>query len=767
MAKFVNPFGGGSSGSGSSYSLDQLAQEAGIEIPDPTPATSFETILNLLNKPSELTEQALTGGAGYEKSGLNPTGAFIARLALDPLNLVGGLGIGAKAAKGAKIAAKATGKIKPIGKVGNALGEMFVPGFKVNKVSPQLAQELPALNTAVRAKQAQVVRRVGSLGKEMTPEARKNLGKLVEKKAAGGKLTAEEADAVRKSQTFIEKEITRPEIEAGISPKLLADYFPRKVERDAVAEYLKFGGSRLSAGLGGAEKKRKFLTQVAGEEAGVVYKDAIEALAIRAAKSEAARANAGYLKKLITGEVKDVEGNPLVAPLKGGIAPGYTAFTIKGLKGFQAPAEAVKEIEKYYQTFVSDEATNALLKFYDQGLGIWKGTVTSIFPAFHIRNELGNLTNMWLSGFKNPLLLKDAAKIQRGGTVMAKGTKVTGDLLEQLGIKGKGQFGADIGESLKQEIGGKSLAQKINPLEHGRNVGTAFEDNARIALFIDRLNKGDTTTQAVAQVKKYLFDYSSLTPFEQNIMKRVFPFYTWMRNNIPLQIEMLISQPGKYAAIAKTFENLNPLTDEQKDELPPYLTEGLSANLGETPEGELRILSGLGLPVEDLARLYRGSVDRTVEREVLGSAGPVANLTGAMIARDFYRGKPMKELTYTYGQAAKDYPEVLKKLMDYREETTANGNTTYYVNPQKFALINMFAPRLLRVFSDPISGVSFARISDVNKEDAKRQAENRKEKAIEEKLLEKGVVKKFEKTYVPKGTGSGSSNSRQKFINPF
>ena len=91
------------------------------------------------------------------------------------------------------------------------------------------------------------------------------------------------------------------------------------------------------------------------------------------------------------GEIKDIDGNSLIAPVKKGIVDGYGEFNIKSLKGFQAPIEAVDEIEKYYKTFISDDATNALLKFYDKSLGLWKGSVTSIFPAFHIRNFIGNL----------------------------------------------------------------------------------------------------------------------------------------------------------------------------------------------------------------------------------------------------------------------------------------------------------------------------------------------------------------------------------------
>src|SRR3990167_536505 len=636
MATFINPFGGGTSGN---LDIQQLAQQANIKAPEKKPL--FSTLLDALNYPSKKTEEFLTGGSGYEQAGLPKPAAFGARLALDPLNLIGGLGIGSKVLKGAGVGAKLAGKVKQIGTAGRALGELFVPGYKLSKVSPQLARELPALETATRAKQAQSVRSVADLMKGFSPEVRKNIGKIIE---TGGK-TSIEAQAGKKVSQYIAKHITQPELKAGVSPKLLADYFPRKVEREGIENLLKFGGRRLSLSLGGAEKQRKFLTLAEGEKAGVVYKEAAEALAIRVSKSEAARANSQFIQKLIHGEVKDIGGNPLVQTLtKGRVAPGYSEFTIKNLKGFQAPSEAVKDIEKYYKTFISDDATNSLLKFYDSALGVWKGSVTSLFPAFHIRNVVGNLTNMWLGGFKNPAWLAKAAAIQKGGTINVKGTTVTKDILEQLGIAGRGQFGADI----PGVLGKRNLLQKLNPLEAGRRLGTTLEDNSRIAMFLDRLSKGDDVSKAVAQTHKYLFDYTALTPFEKNVMRRIVPFYTWMRNNIPLQLESLIAQPGKQALIAKTFRNLSPLTEEQQSNLPQYLQEGLTASLGKNEQGELKVLGSTGLPFEDLGRLYRGSVGRTLEREVIGSTGPLGNILGLITGKDFYRGKPTEELGYPY-----------------------------------------------------------------------------------------------------------------------
>ena len=68
---------------------------------------------------------------------------------------------------------------------------------------------------------------------------------------------------------------------------------------------------------------------------------------------------------------------------------------------------------------------------------------------------------------------------------------------------------------------------------------------------MDRVSKGESFEDASKAVRKYLFDYTELAPFEQNVMKRILPFYTWSRKNIPLQISSLLKSPQKYARYGK------------------------------------------------------------------------------------------------------------------------------------------------------------------------------------------------------------------------
>tara|TARA_R100000315_G_scaffold62502_1_gene44534 strand:- start:1133 stop:4399 length:3267 start_codon:yes stop_codon:yes gene_type:complete len=125
-------------------------------------------------------------------------------------------------------------------------------------------------------------------------------------------------------------------------------------------------------------------------------------------------------------------------------------------------------------------------------------------------------------------------------------------------------------EFAKRQFGPNNTLLKANHL-----LGRKNEEVARLAHFLDRLNKGDTAEQASFSVRKFLFDYEELTPFERDVMKSVLPFYTWMRKNIPLQLESIVKAPGRYAAITgKPIQAIESLSPEYEDiPTPDYFSE--------------------------------------------------------------------------------------------------------------------------------------------------------------------------------------------------
>lgn len=142
-------------------------------------------------------------------------------------------------------------------------------------------------------------------------------------------------------------------------------------------------------------------------------------------------------------------------------------------------------------------------------------------------------------------------------------------MAQEDGVMNHGQYGGDVVQNLERyalDEAPKSplsaLGQWITPttksrlLHKGFATGTTLENNTRLALYLDTLAKTGSRKAARANVKKSLFDYADLSPFEQNVMKRFVPFYTWSRKNIPAQIEALIKNPQRAVKVDHLIDNI-------------------------------------------------------------------------------------------------------------------------------------------------------------------------------------------------------------------
>lgn len=100
------------------------------------------------------------------------------------------------------------------------------------------------------------------------------------------------------------------------------------------------------------------------------------------------------------------------------------------------------------------------------------------------------------------------------------------------------------------------------------------EKLARGPLALDALMRGDTWEQAMERVAKLHFDYSDLSHFEKKYMKRIIPFYTWTRKNLPVMMEMAAKKPGGLMWYLHAKRNLERGVPEE-DAVPDYfVSEG-------------------------------------------------------------------------------------------------------------------------------------------------------------------------------------------------
>lgn len=269
------------------------------------------------------------------------------------------------------------------------------------------------------------------------------------------------------------------------------------------------------------------------------------------------------------------------------VAPA-SYVTVPEIPGVKFPPEVAQRLNRSYQTLTSNEEINKFLKVYDGAQNWWKMWSLGARPAYHAKNTIGNLWNNYLAGVTTPKPYADAAAFQvklaknnLNGSIAGYKVDELYDAMATRGVFGEGQYSGDIATTIGDVLKGGSsnpftLSTRNPILRGGFKIGQTIEDNARIALFIDSLNKGKNFDEAASQVRKYLFDYGDLSPFERSTLKRLMPFYTWSRKNLPLQLEAIVRHPDKVNKLNLARENIQFDTEvPDLEDVPSYIREAM------------------------------------------------------------------------------------------------------------------------------------------------------------------------------------------------
>ena len=233
--------------------------------------------------------------------------------------------------------------------------------------------------------------------------------------------------------------------------------------------------------------------------------------------------------------------------------------------------------------------TNSMLKLYDRFLNMWKLGNTMFSPAFHVQNALSNAFQSYLGIGADAFNLKkiwkaaDVLKLKDKKQTVTLGGKTYSyaqleHMAKKLGVVNESFAAYDFGKGGKAywENGARKSTswQKLRDvdwkkrniiktaLEYSTVFGTDLEGAQRMNLFMSALDQGYELQDAAAMVDKFLFDYSDLTDFEQNVMKRIVPFYTFMRKNLPMELAQMFSNPNKFTVVDKALTNFEKMDEE-------------------------------------------------------------------------------------------------------------------------------------------------------------------------------------------------------------
>lgn len=288
----------------------------------------------------------------------------------------------------------------------------------------------------------------------------------------------------------------------------------------------------------------------------------------------------------------------------------------------------------------NDRSVRNLVNFYDKVHSYWKAGATIINPGHHIRNLVGDIYMGWIDGVKNP---RDYAFAT---AAFGEGAQEKGALYDLARSWG---FGTNRSGVPTVRIGGHQITpQDLKaaysnlglhssffraefafaegfgraPLEGLRQLSAGREEWGRLAHFlhaakdeanrIARKNGKSTVSKAELQhaydlaaerVRKWKFDYNDVTRFERAVGRRVTSFYTFMRKNLPAQIEAIMLRPGRSAIVPKGFEAIQQLAgtedwrDDIKGRVPDWLREQGNPIIGGSPDQPTFL--GLDLPLQE------------------------------------------------------------------------------------------------------------------------------------------------------------------------
>ena len=264
----------------------------------------------------------------------------------------------------------------------------------------------------------------------------------------------------------------------------------------------------------------------------------------------------------------------------------------------------IVEILTHAQKLTIPGEMKGFLRAFDYVTNVFKGYAI-LSPGFHIRNLFGAAMNNWLADmnvmsyrrFGRAESVYFAALREHGNpdkallAVRAKLGDDIGGAYEQwhameasTGMGLAGAWGEDVGRTTtilgNQQTSGRlanagraisgdqyglreqAFSLKNNALVRGNGyVAQRVERFMRGSLAFDSLYRGEDVINASLRVRKYHFDYNDLSALEENVLRRVIPFYVWVSRNLPLQVEGLIRKPK----VALSFYRLKRNIEAQSE----------------------------------------------------------------------------------------------------------------------------------------------------------------------------------------------------------
>lgn len=183
---------------------------------------------------------------------------------------------------------------------------------------------------------------------------------------------------------------------------------------------------------------------------------------------------------------------------------------------------------------VADEwrasVTGTRIPVYDRLIDYWRGGLLALSPRWYVNNLVGNALQYGL------LTGGDMNAIRRAGRVRATmpGEVGVGTFINAEKLRGSGRFtramdkGYDFNNRIEQAWRRGAYFHRMRNQLRKEGVELDGLSDEVVAEVLDKAPPS-VKAQAVREMELFLGDYSKMNAFERNVLRRVFPFYSWMR----------------------------------------------------------------------------------------------------------------------------------------------------------------------------------------------------------------------------------------------
>lgn len=320
------------------------------------------------------------------------------------------------------------------------------------------------------------------------------------------------------------------------------------------------------------------------------------------------------------------------------------------IKFYLFDQEVMDKINQLWGITKSQEGSKSFWKHHDRLLDIFRQTTLFPFPKYFSRNFLSNIFLSVLGGITDldgfrvsTVIGRIMRKVDAGvmsldeaddllkSITMVSDAGVSSNLFDfyrefqlQGGLTG-GIHYVETGmgrtpeklEKVFQE-GGVIPARKLTigqmltenmVVRGGRRVNAAMENWFRMAAFYKGWRTGGTFEDAGRLMKTVFYNYDELTPWERTWARRILPFYTWSRFNIPRMFQTFATEPVihyRFQQILKDWQRTEGIMTSDERAIPKWMSDRYGIPVKRGKDGTLYFLLGDGFfPFADAARVFR------------------------------------------------------------------------------------------------------------------------------------------------------------------